>query len=225
MSTRFDELYIPLQFLSHDILVCCPSCLNKGVIKLEREGLHGEHLFLQDVWNDLGFIGSSFTTDYDNPSPKFICLSCGKQQKGQCSGVFRQPSEPKDPYFGYSLYLKKDLAQGTIWVYNLKHLELLYKYIEASSRVKAFTYNCGYLKSAQDKIEHELDDLYGQLTYDKRNKARREHLDKYAGTFPLDRANRHEFSHSFSENLPKWIKLAKHRKIVLAALDDLRHRA
>ena len=225
MEDRFDELYMPLQFLSHKILVCCPSCSNKGLITLEGDDLLGENRFLKNVWNDLGYIGSIYTQNYNNPKAKLTCLTCGKQAKGNPISVFRQPSEPKDPYFGYFLYLNKDLPQGTLWVYNRMHLELLYKYIKASSRIKAFDYKCDYLGSANDKIEKELDSLYGDLLYDEKKRARLEHLNKFSAIFPLNRDRREKFAHSFSENLPKWIKLAKNKKIVLAALDKLRQQA
>jgi hypothetical protein len=46
-----------------------------------------------------------------------------------------------DPYFGVPLWLQLETRHGWLWAYNLEHLDLLRRYVQATLRERASWYD------------------------------------------------------------------------------------
>jgi hypothetical protein len=222
--TTQDGLYVPLQFLSHQIEVHCPACSKKAALKASLHSdvrLPPTPLGLTEAWNDLGYVGSILTDDYRDVSVLLSCSHCAKQLK-RSQVAFQSQLKAVDPYLGLELYLKKEFSEGVLWAYNQTHVELLLRYIGSSSRDKRFKYNLGGMQTDDAVLSQEMEALYGHLSYDMKKKAIQNDSEKRRPSLPMNRTHREKFAHSFSENLPKWVKLAKNRAKIIKALQTLK---
>ena len=48
-----------------------------------------------------------------------------------------------DPYFGVPLWLQLETRHGWLWAYNLEHLNLIRRFVQASLRERAPWYDTG----------------------------------------------------------------------------------
>jgi len=77
---------------------------------------------------------------------RLVCGGCGLARV--CSGrslTFRwgTANPGRDPYFGARLWLQAETRHGWLWAYNLEHLDLIRRYVEASVRERAPWYDTG----------------------------------------------------------------------------------
>ncbi|MFI6585127.1 hypothetical protein [Embleya sp. NPDC050493] len=76
--------------------------------------------------------------DPDLFSPRrLVCRNCGTAMKRGPGSValHRDPNEPAtDPYFGVRLWLQTETRHGWIWAYDLEHLDLIKRFVQASLR-------------------------------------------------------------------------------------------
>jgi hypothetical protein len=109
------------------ILVRCPSCMKVAHVVPRSEGAEGE----RPTW---------FTPR------RLICRSCGlsRVSNGSCVTFSRGTVHPAtDPYFGVPLWLQLETRHGWLWAYNLEHLDLLWRFVQASLRERASWYDTG----------------------------------------------------------------------------------
>jgi hypothetical protein len=57
------------------------------------------------------------------------------------SGGTAQPAT--DPYFGMPLWLQVETRHGWLWAYNLEHLDLIRRFVQAPLRERAPWYDIG----------------------------------------------------------------------------------
>jgi hypothetical protein len=128
MESRTKDSYqkFLFEFIKLDILVCCPACSKKAIVK------SGDFEFGNSEEGDL----------------KVICLHCGFNKKltdksdsdinaanGKSGGRRHYViGAAVDPFFGLPLWLKTDFEKYTLWAYNFEHLEFLYHHIGAKLR-------------------------------------------------------------------------------------------
>ncbi|NVI27826.1 MULTISPECIES: hypothetical protein [Streptomyces] len=77
---------------------------------------------------------------------RLVCGGCGASRK--CDGTRltfpRGTADPvTDPYFGRPLWLRAETRHGTLWAYNLDHLDLIRRFVAASLRERAPWYDTG----------------------------------------------------------------------------------
>ncbi|MGI5454505.1 hypothetical protein ACQEWB_15270 [Streptomyces sp. CA-249302] len=77
---------------------------------------------------------------------RLICRDCGLSRV--CSGrdvtLSRGTAQPAtDPYFGLPLWLQVETRHGWLWAYNLEHLDLIRRFVQASLRERAPWYDTG----------------------------------------------------------------------------------
>ncbi|MBQ0966962.1 hypothetical protein KBY91_26180 [Streptomyces sp. RK23] len=68
---------------------------------------------------------------------RLVCRSCGtsKQWSGRGVSLHRDPHKPAaDPYFDIPLWLQTETRHGWVWAYNLEHLDLIRRFVQASLR-------------------------------------------------------------------------------------------
>ncbi|MCG8969071.1 hypothetical protein [Streptomyces sp. CL12-4] len=68
---------------------------------------------------------------------RLVCRSCGtaKQWSGRRVVLHRDRHPPAtDPYFGVRLWLQTETRHGWVWAYNLEHLDLIKRFVQASLR-------------------------------------------------------------------------------------------
>jgi hypothetical protein len=71
------------------------------------------------------------------PPRRLVCRSCGtaKQWSGRSVALHCDRHAPAtDPYFGLPLWLQTETRHGWIWAYNLAHLDLIRRFVQASLR-------------------------------------------------------------------------------------------
>lgn len=77
---------------------------------------------------------------------RLICRSCGLS-RAWSGRVVRLPGgtgQPAtDPYFGMPLWLQVETRHGWLWAYNLEHLDLIRRFVQASLRERALWYQTG----------------------------------------------------------------------------------
>jgi hypothetical protein len=64
-------------------------------------------------------------------SGRLVALSCGTRQSAT------------NPYFGMPLWLQHETRHGWLWAYNLEHLDLIRRFVQASLRERAPWYDTG----------------------------------------------------------------------------------
>ncbi|MFF5563740.1 hypothetical protein ACFY7Z_16820 [Streptomyces sp. NPDC012623] len=115
-STKYD-------FLA-SVLVCCPGCekIAHVVAGPEPAGVHDPDLFAPR---------------------RLVCRNCGAAKEWRRGGVAlhrdrdrdRDRDEPAtDPYFDVRLWLQTETRHGWVWAYNLEHLDLIRRFVQAPLR-------------------------------------------------------------------------------------------
>lgn len=77
---------------------------------------------------------------------RLVCQSCGPSRAWSGNQVMLSPSTVRpaaDPYFGVPLCLQTETRHGWLWAYNLEHLNLLQRYVQATLREQASWYDSG----------------------------------------------------------------------------------
>ncbi|MCX5096589.1 hypothetical protein OOK36_49325 [Streptomyces sp. NBC_00365] len=109
-STKYD-------FLA-SVLVRCPGCEKVAHVGAAPDpaGVHDPGLFAPR---------------------RLVCRSCGmaKEWSRGCVALHRDRYEPAtDPYFDVRLWLQTETRHGWVWAYNLEHLDLIRRFVQASLR-------------------------------------------------------------------------------------------
>jgi Zn ribbon nucleic-acid-binding protein len=128
MELRANESYQTFvsDFLRFDILVACPNCSKKAVVKT----------------------GKAPEGNNEITERKVICVNCGYNKKltnkpsailyssdhKSIKGKYIVIGGAVDPFFYLPLWLKTDFEQHTFWAYNFEHLDFLREHIEAKLR-------------------------------------------------------------------------------------------
>jgi hypothetical protein len=77
---------------------------------------------------------------------RLVCRTCGlaRTWNGRCV-TFSHGTDwsPADPYFGAPLWLRIRTRHGWLWAYNLEHLDLIRRFVQASLRERAPWYDTG----------------------------------------------------------------------------------
>ncbi|MER5894493.1 hypothetical protein [Streptomyces sp. NPDC001876] len=126
-SGRFrDPRSSEYDFIS-SIMVRCPSCAKAARVVLapDDSNLGGRMLF--------------------RPR-RLVCRDCGLSRvwSGRPVTLSRGTAEPAtDPYFGVSLWLQVETRHGWLWAYDLEHLDLIRRFVQASLRERAPWYDTG----------------------------------------------------------------------------------
>lgn len=100
------------------VLVCCPACGKVAHIGTapDASGVRGQSLFAPR---------------------RLVCRSCGMAKDWSGGGVVlhRDRNAPAtDPYFDVRLWLQTETRHGWVWAYNLEHLGLIRRFVQASLR-------------------------------------------------------------------------------------------
>ncbi|MGW1527919.1 hypothetical protein [Streptomyces sp. NPDC002159] len=77
---------------------------------------------------------------------RLICRGCGLSRvwSGRRVALPAGASQPAtDPYFGLPLWLQVETRHGWLWAYNLEHLDLIRRFVQASLRERAPWYDTG----------------------------------------------------------------------------------
>nr|WP_164990845.1 hypothetical protein [Streptomyces sp. GZWMJZ-114] len=109
-STKFDLL--------SSIFVCCPGCEKVAHVGTapDSSGVHDQGLFA---------------------SRRLVCRNCGIAKEWSRGGValHRDRHAPAtDPYFDVRLWLQSETRHGRVWAYNLEHLDLIKRFVQALLR-------------------------------------------------------------------------------------------
>ncbi|NEU07626.1 hypothetical protein GZH53_04800 [Flavihumibacter sp. R14] len=114
------------EFLKFDILVICPNCSNRAIVKSDN-----------------------FSFGKPNEGAiKVICVNCGYNKRllekptsvlyatnsKTVTGRYYVIGGAFDPFFYLPLWLKTDFEDNTLWAYNMEHLNFLRGHIEAKLR-------------------------------------------------------------------------------------------
>ena len=120
-AARFQDPLKRLLSFSGEILVHCPRCYARALVRLESPP--------EDP-----------RVHYWAPH-RLACLSCGfvdrwtlPRSADDRYWIPPQFSGPNDPYFGAPLWLTTDCRGHVLWAYNVKHLDLLEAYVSAQLR-------------------------------------------------------------------------------------------
>ncbi|MFJ1588092.1 hypothetical protein ACIOC1_32820 [Streptomyces sp. NPDC088197] len=118
-STKYDFL--------GSIMVRCPGCAKAALVipAADSSGCGGRTLF--------------------RPR-RLVCHSCGLSRlwSGRAVALSRGTAAPAtDPYFGVPLWLQIETRHGWLWAYDLEHLDLLRRFVQASLRERAPWYDTG----------------------------------------------------------------------------------
>lgn len=71
---------------------------------------------------------------------RLVCHGCGlsREWAGRCVALPRGTAQPAtDPYFGMPLWLQVETPHGWLWAYNLEHLDLIRRFVQAPLRERA----------------------------------------------------------------------------------------
>lgn len=123
MEKRIKESYKnTLYDFVEDILVQCPACNQKAVVKT----------------------GNFKEFNYTIDEVALICSSCGyskkindisqRRESKQKKGLILKFGDAIDPFFHCKLWLQMDFRENVFWAYNLKHLELIEAHVHATLR-------------------------------------------------------------------------------------------
>ncbi|MET9680649.1 hypothetical protein [Streptomyces coeruleorubidus] len=77
---------------------------------------------------------------------RLVCRGCGLSRvwSGRRVTLSRGTAQPAtDPYFGLPLWLQVEPRPGWLWAYNLDHLDLIRRFVQASLRERAPWYGTG----------------------------------------------------------------------------------
>ena len=68
---------------------------------------------------------------------RLVCRNCGTAKESRRGGLtlHRDPyGSARDPYFGVRLWLQTETRHGWVWAYNLEHLDLIRRFVQAPLR-------------------------------------------------------------------------------------------
>ncbi|MEV0375727.1 hypothetical protein AB0I10_39325 [Streptomyces sp. NPDC050636] len=71
---------------------------------------------------------------------RLVCRGCGlsRVRSGRLVTLSHGTAQPAtDPYFGMPLWLQVETRHGWLWAYNLEHLDLIRRFVQASLRERA----------------------------------------------------------------------------------------
>ncbi|MEU0403928.1 hypothetical protein ABZ318_27575 [Streptomyces sp. NPDC006197] len=77
---------------------------------------------------------------------RLVCRGCGLSRvwSGRLVELSHGTARPAtDPYFGMPLWLQVETRHGWLWAYNLEHLDLIHRFVQASLRERAPWYDTG----------------------------------------------------------------------------------
>ncbi|MGW0189361.1 hypothetical protein ACWDV7_26865 [Streptomyces sp. NPDC003362] len=77
---------------------------------------------------------------------RLVCRSCGLSRvgNGHCLRLSSGTAQAAtDPYFGLPLWLQVETRHGWLWAYNLEHLDLIHRFVQATLRERAPWYDTG----------------------------------------------------------------------------------
>ncbi|MFI6585823.1 hypothetical protein [Embleya sp. NPDC050493] len=77
---------------------------------------------------------------------RLVCRGCGLSRvwDGRRVTLSRGMARPAaDPYFGMPLWLQVETRHGWLWAYNLEHLDLIRRFVQASLRESTPWYDTG----------------------------------------------------------------------------------
>lgn len=129
MKKRFNAYEKTTDDFLDTILVVCPNCKNKAVVR------------------------SKGTYEKDT---KMSCAACGankyyaeipkEKYVSERSGLVHEIEDVilgqnKDPYFHLPLWLQKEMSKGILWAYNYEHLDFMENHIEAELRQRDASQN------------------------------------------------------------------------------------
>lgn len=111
---------------------------------------------------------------------RLVCRGCGLSRMWSSRRVVisHGTTEPAtDPYFGMPLWLQVETRHGWLWAYNLEHLDLIRRFVQAPLRERAPWYDTGrkmtllarlpaWIKRAKnrDEILRAVSRIHGSLT-------------------------------------------------------------
>jgi DNA-directed RNA polymerase subunit RPC12/RpoP len=128
MQSRSKNSYETLiyDFLQYDILVACPTCSKKAIIKT------GNFAFKNIVESEIKVICTNcgYNKRFTEKPSSVLYTSKYKTVKGR----YYLLGGPIDPFFYLQLWLKTDFEGHTLWAYNFQHLTFLRSHIEATLR-------------------------------------------------------------------------------------------
>ncbi|MFF6787471.1 hypothetical protein ACFY9C_00130 [Streptomyces filamentosus] len=118
MHHRFrDPRSTKYHFLA-SVLVCCPGCEKVAHVGTApgQSGVHDQGLFAPR---------------------RLVCRNCGMAKEWSRGSVAlhrgrRAPAT--DPYFNARLWLQTETRHGWVWAYNLEHLDLIRRFVQAPLR-------------------------------------------------------------------------------------------
>jgi len=113
-----------------DILVKCPHCHRKAVVKTSGYPQQDWDRYEEDVCFGCHHCGTAKRLD---TLPKQILFVTAKG-KSVCARVLHGENSRTDPFFGLELWLVKPCLKDAIWAYNEAHLQFLEEFIAASLR-------------------------------------------------------------------------------------------
>ncbi|MDF4249087.1 hypothetical protein [Streptomyces sp. WMMB303] len=127
LSDRFrDPLSTEYDFIG-SIVVRCPGCTKAArVVPAPGAGDSGERMLFR--------------------RRRLVCRGCGlsREWSGRLLALPRGTAEPvTDPYFGLPLWLQAETRHGWLWAYDLEHLDLIRRFVQASLRERAPWYETG----------------------------------------------------------------------------------
>ncbi|MGW7420636.1 hypothetical protein ACWGJB_11305 [Streptomyces sp. NPDC054813] len=77
---------------------------------------------------------------------RLVCRGCGLSRVWSGRQVTLSPGTVRsatDPYFGLPLWLQAETRNGWLWAYNLEHLDLIRRFVQAPLRERAPWYDIG----------------------------------------------------------------------------------
>ncbi|WP_225800270.1 hypothetical protein [Streptomyces sp. NK15101] len=77
---------------------------------------------------------------------RLVCRGCGLSRvwSGRRVALPHGTARPAtDPYFGVPLWLQVETRHGWLWAYDLEHLDLIHRFVQASLRERAPWYDTG----------------------------------------------------------------------------------
>lgn len=109
-STKYDFL--------ESVLVCCPGCEMVAHVGSPPgpAGVHDRGLFAPR---------------------RLVCRNCGtvkEWSRGRVTLPRDRHESATDPYFGVRLWLQAETRHGWVWAYNLEHLDLIRRFVQAPLR-------------------------------------------------------------------------------------------
>jgi hypothetical protein len=126
MNTTSSAYQLQHSDFSHEVVIVCPKCAGKALVK--GPGLYNDHVAKLTYC---------------------VCIHCAYNQKYQEKKVdfLRTNSSGKvfgyqvqllgaevDPFFHHPLWYRAPCLEGTIWAYNVAHLELIEAFVATTNR-------------------------------------------------------------------------------------------